>query len=281
MAFDDQVASDIKAVAQTMGLEPETLLAVVEVESGGKAYTRIDDRDLPLIRWEGHYFYRLLAGTKRAEAVRRGLAAERYGIVKNTASQAGRYALLERAKAIDEDAALASCSWGVGQVMGANWEWLGYPGVKAMVDEAMSGVGGQVLLMTRFIDKAGLRDELERHDWAGFARRYNGPGYRAYKYDERMARAYARLTDTPRPAVTPDGSILKVGSSGEAVILLQRKLRGLGYDLVIDGDFGPATRTAVVRFQKDQGLAADGIVGPRTAAVMDALSGVGVAEENL
>jgi hypothetical protein len=281
MAFDEQVAKDIRAAAQTMGLEPEAMLALVEVESGGKAYTRIGDKDLPLIRWEGHYFYKLLPGDKRAEAVRRGLAAERYGIVKNTNTQSGRYAMLERAKAIDEDAALASCSWGVGQVMGANWEWLGYPSVKALVEEAMSGIRGQVLLMVRFIDKAGLRDELQRHDWAGFARRYNGPSYRAFKYDERMRRAYERTTGGKKTESAPDNAILKVGSAGEPVVILQRKLRGLGYHLVVDGDFGPGTRNAVVHFQKEHGLKPDGIVGPRTAAVIDALSGVGVAEENL
>ncbi len=281
MAFDEQVAKDIAAAAKKMNLEPEAMLAVVEVESGGRAYTRIGDKDMPLIRWEGHYFYRLLSGAKRAEAVRRGLAAARYGIVKNTNSQSGRYALLERAKAIDEDAALASCSWGVGQVMGENWEWLGYSGAKALVEEALSGVAGQAILMARFIDKAGLRDELERHDWAGFARRYNGPSYRTFKYDERMRRAYARLTGGRKPQPATDDAILKVGSEGEEVTILQRKLRGLGYHLVVDGDFGPGTRTAVVHFQTERGLKADGLVGPKTAAAIDALSGVGVAEENL
>lgn len=281
MAFDEQVVRDIKAAAKEMNLEPEAMLALVEVESGGKAYTRIDEKDLPLIRWEGHYFYKLLSGAKRAEAVRKGLAAARYGIVKNTNSQSGRYALLERAKAIDADAALASCSWGVGQVMGANWEWLGYPSVKALVEEAMSGVAGQVTLMARFIDKAGLRDELERHDWAGFARRYNGPSYRTFKYDERMRRAYERITGGRRPQPPADDSILKVGSQGEEVTILQRKLRGLGYHLVVDGDFGPGTRNAAVHFQREHGLKPDGIVGPKTAAAIDALHGVGVAEENL
>jgi hypothetical protein len=81
MTFHEQVVKDIAAAAKKMNLEPEAMLAVVEVESGGKAYTQIGDKDMPLIPWEGHYFYRLLSGAKRAEAVRRGLAAQRYGIV--------------------------------------------------------------------------------------------------------------------------------------------------------------------------------------------------------
>ena len=145
----------------------------------------------------------------------------------------------------------------------------------------MSGVAGQVFLMARFIDKAALRDELERHDWAGFAPRYNGPSYRTFKYDERMRRAYERLSGGAKPQPPRDDAILKVGSQGEEVTVLQRKLRGLGYHLLVDSDFGPGTRHAVLHFQKEQGLKPDGIVGPKTAAAIDALSGVGVAEENL
>ena len=41
----------------------------------------------------------------------------------------------------------------------------------------------------------------------------------------------------------------------------------IGYDPgPIDGIFGPLTRSAVVKFQIDNGLVPDGIVGPRTWA---------------
>ena len=60
---------------------------------------------------------------------------------------------------------------------------------------------------------------------------------------------------------------LRRGSSGEYVTLLQTKLIQLGYDLSpygADGKFGAKTETAVKAFQKDHGLTADGIVGPKT-----------------
>lgn len=59
--------------------------------------------------------------------------------------------------------------------------------------------------------------------------------------------------------------ILKYGSEGPSVQLLQLALNRAGYgELALDGVFGMQTRNAVLRFQSDNGLVADGIVGPAT-----------------
>ena len=63
--------------------------------------------------------------------------------------------------------------------------------------------------------------------------------------------------------------VLKVGSSGSQVRTLQTKLNNWGYDAgKADGIFGSATKAAVIRFQKKNGLVADGIVGAKTAAAL-------------
>src|SRR5690606_8321023 len=118
-----------------------------------------------------------LHGEKLERARAEGLAAPQAGKVKNPAAQAARWALLARAEAIDAKAARESASWGLGQVMGAHWAWLGYADVDDLVTEARSGVGGQVALMARYIDKAGLLPALRNRDWTVFARGYNGPAY--------------------------------------------------------------------------------------------------------
>ena len=56
--------------------------------------------------------------------------------------------------------------------------------------------------------------------------------------------------------------VLRQGSRGPAVRDMQQLLKSQGFDPgPIDGDFGPGTEVAVMRFQSENGLDADGIVG--------------------
>ena len=169
-------------------------MAVAEVESGGRITAKVRGRDEPVIRFEGHYFDRFLKGDARQEARAEGLASPTAGAIKNPSSQTRRWKLLNRAIKINRIAALSSVSWGIGQVMGSHWQWLGYGSVDALVAEARSGASGQLELMARYIKKSGLANALAEHDWTAFARTYNGPGYRRNKYDTKMALAFDRLT---------------------------------------------------------------------------------------
>ncbi|HWJ03493.1 MAG TPA: peptidoglycan-binding protein [Verrucomicrobiae bacterium] len=63
--------------------------------------------------------------------------------------------------------------------------------------------------------------------------------------------------------------VLRLGSTGPAVSMLQKKLKMSGlYTGRIDGIFGPLTDRAVREFQTAHGLVADGIVGPKTMAAL-------------
>jgi len=59
---------------------------------------------------------------------------------------------------------------------------------------------------------------------------------------------------------------LQKGSKGKAVRLAQEWLSLHGFQLAIDGDFGPATQAAVTGFQKKNGVTANGAVGQATFA---------------
>ena len=60
-------------------------------------------------------------------------------------------------------------------------------------------------------------------------------------------------------------AVLKKGSTGSEVKEVQRRLKNWGYyNGKIDGVFGAGTRSAVIAFQKKNGLKADGVVGKAT-----------------
>lgn len=60
-------------------------------------------------------------------------------------------------------------------------------------------------------------------------------------------------------------AVSKLGSSGDEVKSIQRKLSSLGYyNGSVDGIYGTATKSAVTAFQRNCGITADGICGNQT-----------------
>ena len=66
------------------------------------------------------------------------------------------------------------------------------------------------------------------------------------------------------------GTLLRNGSRGNAVRLMQERLKSISIyypvipDITADGIFGPATQAAVITFQQMMGITADGIIGQQT-----------------
>lgn len=85
---------------------------------------------------------------------------------------------------------------------------------------------------------------------------------------------YDGAGSVPVPEVPELGHrTLAMGDTGDDVKVLQESLIALGYSCGkwgADGEFGKATRNAVLAFQKDAGLDANGVVGPETVATLNA-----------
>jgi hypothetical protein len=181
----DQIAIDLK-------VEVAAFRAVIAVEAAGSGFDKVGR---PKALFERHHFYKHLkdAPGMQANAEAEGLAYPKWGTKPYPKGSDAVYGEIERACAIDEEAALLSTSWGLGQIMGSNYKMAGCPSVQAMVEEACESEAGQLRQMAAFIKSAGLQDELMNKDWAKFARGYNGPGYAQNQYDQKLAAAYAKF----------------------------------------------------------------------------------------
>ena len=243
--MDQKIVAACADFAKRIDVPLSYLLAFVEVESSGQALWPVGNKRLPAIRIEGHYFYKLLSGDKRDQAVRLGLAAKKAGVIKNPKDYQGRYAMLERMKEIDEEIAYQSISIGLGQVMGANYKAAGALSAIHMFSQASGSeaVYMQVGHMANFINAdARLRSALKRGEWRTVAVIYNGPAQKGY--DVKMEKAARNYLVAPY-----SGSVEAVDDRKDRII-------ALGYE-------------DVKAFQKEQGLKVDGKIGNATTEALE------------
>lgn len=261
--MNTETAAAVRAKAATFKVPRAHLAALVAVESGGQIFAKVDGELKPLILPEPHVFYRRLAGDDRERAVKAGLAYARQGTKPYPKSQAARWAQLDRMANINHDEAYQSTSYGVGQVMGYHWKALGYASLDDFLGTVFSGVDGQIDAMLRYCAENDLIDDLAAGRWLTVARGYNGK-----KYAARYAKKLKAAAERYGAAVAESDGMLRLGASGARVRELQALLVRAGFEVKVDGDFGPATRTALKAFQRSMKLKADGVYGPKTEAVL-------------
>lgn len=190
----------IADIARKNQIDPAALLAVKEVESNGGGFL---PNGKPKILFEGHIFYRLLAQSVNAASLNQ-LCKQYPNIVYPTWNRSKyfggdrEYIRLASAININHAAALKSASWGMFQIMGMNYAQCGCKDVDEFVGKMKSSEEDQLMLTIRFLKNNRLCSALNTHNWASFARSYNGPSYAANKYDIKLAQAYLKYKDTYR-----------------------------------------------------------------------------------
>lgn len=188
------LCSDFELVAALLDVEIAALKAAQEVETGGRGGFFAPGK--PDILFEGHIFWNELK--KRGidpESHRRGNEHILYPKWEKGHSFGGirEYERLEQARKIHKEAADASASWGMFQVMGFNYMACGEKNVDGLVNAMIASEFSQLLLFGRFIKQSKFMHEaLQKKDWAVFAKYYNGPNYAEGRYDTKLATAYLK-----------------------------------------------------------------------------------------
>ena len=200
--------SALRKAAKKLGVELSVIRAVFQTETGGQTYTK--DGRIKIL-YERHYFSRFTHGKYdkdrdiSAPTPFKGKTHKEKGKVVATpeidqyGNLPNQYRRFEKAKKLDEEAAYSSISYGSFQIMGSNYKDAGYKSAKEFGDAMFSADEDKMLdAFTNYISaNHAMRKALLNHDWATFARLYNGPGYKANKYDTKMAENYKIFSADP------------------------------------------------------------------------------------
>lgn len=185
---------EIGEVAREAGIEEAALRAVVEVECSSRGGFLADGR--PRILFEGHIFWQRL---KKRGINPEDFAAENPDILyprwtrEHYKGGAGEWERFERAMRISPESAVESASWGLMQIMGFHWSTCGCGSAAEFRERMERSESEQLRLGVKFLEKTGIAVWLKTKDWCNFARRYNGSGYKANRYDTKLAAAYQQF----------------------------------------------------------------------------------------
>src|SRR5271157_3852589 len=222
----------LSTVADKLGVFAPEVWTVLAVETSGCGF--LPDRR-PQILYERHIFHRLTGGQFDDGDVS-DPSPGGYG-----PAGAHQYDRLAAAIALNRNAALQSASWGVGQIMGENFQSAGFSDVESMVAAMMQGEDQQLTAMGNFLVKGKLNGPLGAHDWTTFARGYNGPNFAINQYDAKLNAEYQKLKVAGLPDLVARAA--------------QLYLTYLGFHPgQIDGVPGKLTLDALAQFQTSKGL---------------------------
>ena len=239
------------AVANDLSVSAPEIWTVMAIETSGCGY--LPDRR-PQILFERHIFHKLTGGQYDDGDISDPTPG---GYGQRGAAQ---YDRLARAIAKDRRAALQSASWGLGQVMGMNFAVAGFGDVEDMVVAMVGSEDQQLLAMGKFLTRTGLGASLRAHNWAAFARGYNGPNYAINRYDVRLNAEYQKYSASGVPDLD--------------VRAAQLYLTYLGFHPgSIDGIAGQHTMDALAQFQAQNGIGASTSIDDQCVAQLrDALT---------
>jgi hypothetical protein len=186
--------AELGQAAASLGCDVAMVMAVAEVECGPFAPFLPDGR--PRILFERHWFHKLTGGKHSAKHPAIS-SSKRGGYTKTGEAE---WVRLSAARALAEDPALMAASWGMFQVLGANYGAAGFKDVQAFARAMHRGAAEHLQAFVSFIKSKGLEGPMRRREFDRIALVYNGPRYREHHYADRMAAAFVEARALIKPS---------------------------------------------------------------------------------
>ncbi|MBD5290119.1 MAG: N-acetylmuramidase family protein [Bacteroides sp.] len=177
---------DFEIVASQLGVEVAAIKAVVVIEAG----TQMQGfwaPGVPVVNFDRSMFNRFR--TKGAPIKNKELLTVPKGLKGYPLSE---WTQLINARKKSGSGADMGTFWGMFQIGGFNYRSCGCETVEEFVRRMSDSEFEQLELFAVFINKSGMVADLRNKNWAGFARKYNGPSYAKRGYHTKMANAYAK-----------------------------------------------------------------------------------------
>jgi peptidoglycan hydrolase-like protein with peptidoglycan-binding domain len=176
--------ADFERAARTLQCEIAGIKAVAEVESRGDGFLA---SGRPKILFEAHVFSRQTQHQYDRTHPDISSPSSNRALYKGGEKE---YERLEKAMALNTQAALESASWGRFQIMGFNHQNASFASVETFVNAMFESEGRHLDAFISFVQATGLTAPLREKRWADFARGYNGEGFAANQYDVKLKAAY-------------------------------------------------------------------------------------------
>jgi len=169
-SFKKQLSDlDYQIAAIKLGCSASAIKAVGMIESNGDGFT---STGVVKTRLESQFLARYQAASGKAPK---------------------SFLTFSSAYAYDKRSAILSTSFGEFQVMGFNYKIAGYTSPESYYNSVKDSAVSQLNSFVNFCKANKLGQYLRDKNWAAFAYRYNGPGYKANSYDTKLAYWYNKF----------------------------------------------------------------------------------------
>ena len=178
---------DFVKVAKELGVEVAAIKAVVLIETGNQM-KGFCAPGIPVVNFDKTMYNRYKSKVKskggaKGEKVPSGI----------TGHALREWTQLINARKVNPQAANMGTFWGMFQIGGFNYKSCGCETIDEFVEQMAESEFRQLELFATFIKKGGMLQDLKKKNWAGFARKFNGPSYAKRGYHTKMAEAYKKL----------------------------------------------------------------------------------------